>query len=154
MTDPSTDPKTAELALDLRETPPRSPREKLAGYVVAGRALDKCRAVLSGTNGEYHFDCPLDNLFFEFTGIKSDHFRDAVASGRTDAEMEDWISAHAVERPTEEVVQWNNDLRYKRINEMPAELQVFLEGYMDEFIPKGRLVRYWFDVYDIEEGRM
>ncbi len=48
-------------AKDLTKEYPRSPRETLAGYVIAARMLDKCRAAISGTLGEYHFDCPLDH---------------------------------------------------------------------------------------------
>lgn len=51
------------LAKDLTNDYPRSPRELLAGYVVAARTLDKCRAVIAGTQGEYHFNCPLDGSF-------------------------------------------------------------------------------------------
>ena len=63
---------------------PRSPRESLAGYVVAARTLDKCRAVIAGKNGEYHFDCPLDNLFLSFAGITADDFKAFVATGADD----------------------------------------------------------------------
>ena len=45
-------------------------------------------------------------------------------------------------------------MRGKRISEMPIELQEFLEGYILEYIPRGRVVYVWFDVYDIEEGRI
>ena len=48
------------LAPDLTKNFPRSPRETLAGYVIAARAVDKCRAVLAGTAGEYHSGCPVD----------------------------------------------------------------------------------------------
>ena len=64
---------------------PRSPRTVLGGYVVAARTLDKCRAVLASTNGEYHFDCPLDNFFLGFVGITADDFKNnlrASANGR------------------------------------------------------------------------
>ena len=47
------------LARNLAKDYPRSPRETLCGYVIAARTLDKCRASLAGTAGEYHFDCPL-----------------------------------------------------------------------------------------------
>jgi hypothetical protein len=36
-------------AKDLTKEYPRSPRDTLAGYVIAARMLDKCRAVLAGT---------------------------------------------------------------------------------------------------------
>ncbi len=38
--------KLNRLARDLNTEYPRSPREKIADYVFAGRALDKCRAYL------------------------------------------------------------------------------------------------------------
>jgi len=30
----------------------------------------------------------------------------------------------------------------------------YMEEYIREFIPAGRIVYHWFDAYDIEEGRM
>lgn len=41
-----------------------------------------------------------------------------------------------------------------RMSEMPLSLQQFLEGYIPKFIPKGRIVRVWSDVHDLEEGRI
>jgi hypothetical protein len=141
-------------SLDLTADFPRSPRETLAGYVVAGRMLDKCRAVVAGTNGEYHFDCPLDNMFLGFVEITAADFKAFVATGASDDEVAEWIKANAKERPQREIIQWNNDMRDKRISTMPIELQEFLEGYIPENIPTGKIVRVWFDVYDIEEGRI
>lgn len=141
-------------APDLSQAFPRSPRAKLAGYVLACRTLDKCRASLAGTAGEYHFDCPLDRLFFDFTGIDSEAFRDRVAEGASDDDMAKWIREHARQREPVEVIKWNNDLRGKRLCELPDEVQEFLEGYIDECLPEGRPVYVWFDVYDIEERRI
>ncbi|MGK0187699.1 MAG: hypothetical protein ACI9R3_003488 [Verrucomicrobiales bacterium] len=141
-------------SLDLTTQFPRSPRETFAGYVVAGRMLDKCRAVVAGTNGEYHFDCPLDNTFLSFVEITADAFRNFVATGADDVAVAEWIIANARERSADEIVQWNNDMRDKQISSMPIELQQFLEGYIPQNIPAGKIVRVWFDVYDIEEGRI
>jgi hypothetical protein len=46
--------KVRLLARDLRDGKqyPRSPRETLGGYVLAARAVDKCRAVLVGWHME------------------------------------------------------------------------------------------------------
>ncbi len=142
------------LAPDLTKDFPRSPRETLAGYVIAGRALDKCRAKVAGTLGEYHFDCPLDQQFFGFTGIDAAAFEEKVASGATDAEMAQWIEEHAQKREKQEIIQWNNRLRYMRPVDMEPGVQEFLEGYIAQYIPRNRVVYVWFDVYDIEEQRI
>ncbi len=140
-------------ALDLSKDVPRSPREKLGDYIIAGRTLDKCRAEIAGTLGEYHFDCPLDNVFFSFAGITADAFREFVATGASDEEVANWIAEHSQQKNRREIIQWNNEYRGKRISEMPIELQEFLEDYIPQYVKSNRVV-YWFDVYDIEEGRI
>lgn len=142
------------LAKDLTKDYPRSPRETLAGYVIAARMLDKCRAVLAGTAGEYHFDCPLDNQFLGFTGIGAEQFKVFVATGAPDAEVATWIEQHSKIKERPEIVAWNNKLRATRPCDMPIELQQFLEGYIPKVVPKNRPVYVWFDVYDLEEGRI
>ncbi len=132
---------------------PRSPRETLGGYVIAARTLDKCRAAIAGTLGEYKFDCPLDNFFFDFTGLTAETFRKFVSTGAEDGAVATWIEENASRRERREIIQWNNDMRGKRICELPIELQEFLEGYIPQFIPGNRPVYVWFDVYDLEEGR-
>jgi Domain of unknown function (DUF5069) len=144
------------LARDLSKDLPRSPRETLAGYVIAGRTLDKCRATLIGTNGEYHFDCPLDNIFFGFAGIVSEEFKAFVATGASDEEVAKWIEEKAKKRPRIEIIKWNNEWRYKRISEIPDGMQEFMEDYIPEFVPPHlrHHIDYFFDVYDAEEKRM
>jgi hypothetical protein len=143
------------IALDLTTEPPRSPRDtSIAGYVVAARALDKCRAAIAGTLGEYKSGCALDNLWLEFAGISYESFRAHVQTGASDAEVSSWIAANARKRTRAELIQWNNEMRFKRISELPAVVQEFLEDYIPKFVPKGRVVYCWFDVYDLEEGRI
>lgn len=142
------------LSLDLTRTFPRSPRELLAGYVIAARCVDKCRSVLAGTAGEYHSGCPLDLFFLEYTGIAYEDFKAQVATGATDAEMAEWIEAKAVKRPRIEIIRWNNSWREKRLGELPDALQEYMEDYIPKFIRRNRPVYVLFDVYDIEEQRI
>jgi hypothetical protein len=153
---PSIKSKLKFLAPDLTKprTFPRSPRETLAGYVIGMRTLDKCRAFVAGTIGEYHFNCPLDKMFFKFTGISAEAFKAKVASGATDDEMAAFVKAKAKKRRPLEVIKWNNDLRGRRISEMSDGIQEYMEAYIPKFIPKNRVVHHFFDVYDIEEQRI
>lgn len=142
------------LALDLNTAFPRSPRQTLGGYVHLGRMLDKCRAVIAGTNGEFHYNCPLDGFFFDFTGIDHEAFKTFVATGADDDAVAAWVNEKSQVASPEAVVAWNNKMRDMRLSEMPMPLQMFLEGYIPQYIPAGKIVRVWFDVYDMEEGRL
>src|ERR1044072_3987036 len=85
------------LARDLRKTPPRSPRETLGGFVITARMLGKARADLLGVHGEYNFyPCGLGAYFWKFTGLDAQKFKDFVAAGATDAEVDGWVRENAV----------------------------------------------------------
>jgi hypothetical protein len=94
--------------MNLTQRPPRSPRVRLGGFVILPRMLDKCRAEIAGTPGEYHYNCPLDQNFIEFTGINPDALKTEVAKGLGDGEILVWISAHApLKRSELEIAQWS-----------------------------------------------
>jgi hypothetical protein len=82
-------------AIDLRRVAPRPPQLWLGGFAVAARVLDKCRAELAGTSGEYHFNCPIDRLFFGASGLTADGFSAMVATGADDTAAADWIRREA-----------------------------------------------------------
>jgi hypothetical protein len=100
--------RVISLAPDLTKTSPRSPRSPLGDYtVLAGRALDKCRAELAGTAGSYHFNCSLDQAFFRFTGIDSEKFKNFVATGASDQEVTDWISKESKVQDKNKIATWS-----------------------------------------------
>jgi len=144
-----------KLAPDLTRGFPHSPHAMVAGYVLAKRCLDKCRAELAGTIGEYHFDCPLDNFFLGFAEIKGSDLKEFVATGADDEAVGKWITEHAKKRERIEIIKWNNDWRYKRISEMPDGIQEFMEDYIPKNVPPEVIhhVRYFFDIFDAEEKR-
>ena len=87
--------KVKSLATDLRKQDPRHASMRLAGFEGAARALDKCRASLVGWNGEFQYGCPMDQMFFREAGIDKDEFKDFVATGAPDREIEQWLKEHA-----------------------------------------------------------
>ena len=144
-----------KLAKDLRIGYPRSPREKLGGFVVAARCVDKCRAFLLDMNGEYNYwPCSLASQWFSFTGITPEQFKELVATGAADDDIARWITEHSQVKDPDEVLKWNNRLRDTRLSEMSLQAQQYLEEYIPKFLPKHRPVYVWFDVYDLEEKRL
>ena len=148
--------KVKLLARDLRNGKdfPRSPRETLGGYVLAARALDKCRAVLVGWQGEYHSNCPLDQRWLKFAEIDYNAYRLFVATGATDDEVAAWIGEHARNRSRADIAVWNNRERDLHLSDLSPELQGYMEEYIQQNVPHGRVVYHWFDVYDLEEKRL
>src|SRR5947208_12013522 len=78
---------------DLTKEAPRSPRIRVGGYAILGRTIDKCRALVAGDIGEYHFDCPLDNMLIGFKGVKGEDFKAQIEQGASDQEMVEWLNA-------------------------------------------------------------
>lgn len=146
--------KLKTLAKDLSKEPPRSPRETLAGYIIAARTLDKCRAHLNGTAGEYNFNRKMDQLFFEFTGIAAEDFTAFVSTGANDEEVANWIQKHSKVTERIEIVKWNNQLRFATLKDLSEPMQEYLEDYIEKYVPKHRPVYHFFDVFDLEEGRL
>ena len=98
----SADPK------NLLQEPPRSPRTRIAGFAILARAIDKCRAVLAGTKGEYKFNCELDKMLFEFKGISGEDFKKFVAEGHTDEEIAAWVKKSGTPKTDAEVTAWSD----------------------------------------------
>ena len=84
------------LALDLRRVAPRSPLAPLGrGHpALLARVVDKCRAVLLGQNGPYHYNCGLDRRYFKLTGVNAEALRTFVATGADDQAVADWARTH------------------------------------------------------------
>ena len=88
-------------APDLTQHPPRSPRVRLGGYGALPRMLDKGRATIVGKNGEYHFNCPLDQRVLSFLGIEAEALKTQLAAGKGDGEILQWINANAKNKRSE-----------------------------------------------------
>jgi Domain of unknown function (DUF5069) len=94
-------------APDLTQRPPRSVRVRLGGYVILPRMLDKCRATIAGKNGEFNYNCPLDQHLVNFLGMDPVALKAEVATGKGDGEILEWINKNAKNKPQPwEIEQW------------------------------------------------
>lgn len=109
---------------------------------------------LSWTARKFFSITQLDQRWLKFAEIDYDDFRSVVAAGGTDDEIAAWIGEHAKKRPRAEIIAWNNGERDLHLSDLPLELQEYMEDYIQQFIPRNRVVYHWFDVYDLEEERI
>lgn len=115
------------LTKDLTKEPPRSPRTRLSGYVILSRTTDKCRAFLAGHIGEYHYDCPLDNMLFGFKGVTGDDFKAQVQSGASDGDLVTWIDSNGIPKTPEEIKEWSDGLEAMNPYNNPERREWFAE---------------------------
>ncbi len=95
-------------AKDLKKESPRSAYETMGGYAILPRAIDKGRATIAGTQWEYNFDCPVDNKFLSFSGLKGEDMKAVLASGASDEEVLEWVKKSATSHTDEEIKEWSD----------------------------------------------
>ena len=135
---------------DLTQRPPRSPRARLGGLALLPRMLDKGRATLAGKNGEYKYDCPLDEHLTTFLGIDANALKAELATGKGDGEILEWIAATAKhKRAPWEVAQWSA----WRDQAVPSDVETreFFNGYHKQVGEKREDISTWADVLDLDD---
>jgi hypothetical protein len=114
-----------ETPTDLTRQPPRSPRKRLSDYALMARMIDKGRADLQGKVGEYHFACPLDQMLFDFKGVKAEEVKKLLGSGATDEQVVTWFSSHGTTKTPEEIKIWSEGVEGYRPYDDPEKKDWF-----------------------------
>jgi hypothetical protein len=127
-------------------------RSKLAGYAHLARMIDKCRAVLAGTEGQYIYPCPMDERLMEFAGITSEQFTAAVKANPDDKGVVGWFEQNATQHRPAELEEWNQAL-LARGPSSPESAAKF-KKYLDVIDPSRTDLTAWSDLQDLEEKRV
>lgn len=135
---------------DLTQRPPRSPRVRLGGYALLPRMLDKGRATLNGKNGEYHYNCPLDQRLVEFVGFDPETLKAELAKGKGDGEILQWIQANSTTKPKPwEIAAWS------AFQESRGPDDVETRDYFNNLLAKLSKTREdilgWADLLDLDD---
>jgi hypothetical protein len=117
---------TPIVARDLTQEAPHSPRERIAGFAIASRTVDKCRASMAGKLGEYHYDCPLDNMLFNFKGVTGEQFKAAVETARNYEEIGTWLQANGTARTPAEIKDWSDEVEVSSPIRNPEKRDYFV----------------------------
>jgi hypothetical protein len=140
--------------MDLRKQYPRSPNDRLLGMPMLPRAIDKARAALAGTLGEYIYGTksPFDMALLEFLGLSPEEFLEGVRNSADDAAMARWLRVHSREVTPIEVEDFariflndgDDDADRARFAQRRARLPARIQ-------PR---VKGWADLLDVDEGRI
>lgn len=137
--------------MDLRRNYPRSIKEKRSGYVHLGRMIDKCRAVLAGTQGEYIYPCPMDKQLLDFARLTADQFTEAVQARSSDQAVADWFVENAARHSQAEIEAWNNMMLTRGPD--AEEKWAYFRRCLEAVDPSRTDITSWADLLDLEERR-
>jgi hypothetical protein len=142
--------------MDLTKSYPRSPRERLDGIPMLPRTIDKARAYVGGTLGEYKFgdNSGYDRELFETLGIDAESFLECIRQAPDDESVVRWLHANARTvdaRDTKELIA-TLDAMGLETDEDHAELT----AYVAENAPASvrDKIKTWVDWIDFDEGRI
>lgn len=135
-------------APDLTQHAPRSIRVRLGGFAHLPRLLDKARAVAAGKGGSYHYNCPIDRLFFEFTGLDHEAMLEEVKLGRSDTQMLAWVRAR-VKRTASEIHAWSQWLEQQGPG--GAGGHEWMAGTIKADAPERDDIRTFADLLDLDD---
>jgi len=137
--------------MDLTTSYPRSVREKLFGVVQLARTLDKGKAFAEGKNGEYHYNCPMDQHVFAFLGIDHEALIDVIKNAKSDADIEAYVKTFVDKKTPQEIEAFNEDwLAHEPDND--ESRQYFME-LRNQIAPDRTDVTTWADILDLDEKR-
>ncbi|HEX3800879.1 MAG TPA: DUF5069 domain-containing protein [Verrucomicrobiae bacterium] len=137
-------------APDLTQRPPRSARVRLGGYAVLPRMLDKGRATIAGKNGEFHYNCPLDQHILNFLGVDPEALKKELETGKGDGDIFEWIEKNAKNKHSLVEIQAWSDFMDKRA---PADVEsrAYFNELHTKLAPKLENVVSWGDLLDIDD---
>ena len=135
---------------DLTQRPPRSPRVRLGGFALLPRMLDKGRASLAGKNGEYHYNCPLDQRFVEFVQIDPEALKEQLSAGKGDGDILKWIMETSKTKPSPvEIEAWSAFVERRGTGDI--ESRAFFNELHTGCGPKREDIATWCDLLDLDD---
>jgi len=133
---------------------PRSPYERLGGYVHLPRLIDKARLQRRGLLEGYNYKTVgFDQHLLAFLKIDPDAFEKVANEQEDDAAILAWIVKNGVSHTPEEIEQWNQAM----ISRHPdtAEKKARFTHFLNEAGGAARNdISTYFDLIDFDEGRL
>ncbi len=133
---------------------PRSPYERLAGYVHLPRLIDKARLHGQGQLVGYNYKTlGFDKHLLAFLQLDPDAFEAIANELDSDEAIAAWVQQNGVQHSPEQIEEWNRHMigRHPDTPEKLARFKFFLKESGGENRPE---VKTYFDLIQLDEGRI
>ena len=132
---------------------PRSGRETLGGIVFFPRSIDKMRAHIAGTAGDYNATRGLSTRLFDLFGVTAEQFEEAVRQSKTDEDVLRWLQQNAPKQPSQAEIEAYNHLILNRGPQDEEGKARFHANLAKLGFGHRTDVSTFVDAEDLEEGR-
>jgi len=139
------------LHKDLTTSYPRSARETMLGVVQLGRAVDKGTATVNGLQGEYNYNCPLDQAVFGFLAVDQDALADVIRNAQTEDDVVAYLKPFVDKKSTAEIASFNDTFLSRKPQD--AEGEAYFLELRNAAAPDRTDVTTWVDLLDLDEKR-
>ena len=138
----------------MRRLHPRSPYDKLGGYVHLPRLIDKARLHRKGLLDGYNYKTVgFDKHLLAFLKVDGDAFEEIANSLEDDEAILVWVRNNSTKHSPEEIEQWNQAM-IARHPDTAAKKARFVH-FLKEAGGEGRGdIRTYFDLIEFDEGRL
>src|SRR5437773_8870161 len=138
----------------MRRLHPRSPYEKLGGYVHLPRLIDKARLHRKGLlNGYNYKTVGFDKHLLAFLKLNGDEFEEIANRFDDDAEVLNWVDKNGTKHSADAIEHWNQEM----ISRHPdtAAKRARFNHFLKEAGGAGRKdIKTYFDLIEFDEGRL
>src|SRR5438477_309473 len=138
----------------MRRLHPRSPYEKLGGYVHLPRLIDKAKLSRKGLLDGYNYKTVgFDKHLLSFLKLDGDAFEEAVHRLENDDEILSWGEKNSLKNSTGDIEHWNQTM----ISRHPdtAAKKARFSHFLKQSGGAGRKdIRTYFNLIEFDEGRL
>ena len=132
---------------------PRSPYDRLGGYVHLPRLIDKAKLHRKGLlNGYNYKTVGFDKHLLAFLKLDPDKFEEAANRLDDDAAILKWIEENGTRHPPEEIEEWNSAM-ISRYPDSAVKKARFLHVLKEAGGEDRKDIRTYFDLIEFDEGR-
>ena len=132
---------------------PRSPYERLGGYVHLPRLIDKAKLHRKGLlNGYNYKTVGFDKHLLAFLKLDPDEFEEAANRLDDDGAILRWIDERAAKHPPDAIEEWNHAM-ISRHPDSAVKKARFLHALKEAGGEDRKDIATYFDLIEFDEGR-
>ena len=138
----------------MRRLHPRSPYEKLGGYVHLPRLIDKARLHRKGLLDGYNYKTVgFDKHLLAFLKLDGEAFEEIASKLEDDTAILKWVQENGAKHSPKEIEEWNQAM-ISRHPDTAAKKVRFLHFLKEAGGEERKDIRTYFDLIEFDEGRL